>query len=452
MSKFNAEEYKKQVSESTSCDKCDKIPAVELKKDSEYIFISYSHKDYKKVYCDLADLYESDIPFWYDEGLPAGKNWDDVVRERMTDSRCAGIIFYLSENLFLSRSIQTEICIACGKEGNPDTPSIKRDYFSVNLTDKSPSDILKSVYSDKEFPDTEDAMAAQREWVDVLSTAFPDKATYLSFDAPKHKEKLVIQIGVNFGINPNYNPYSFGDATFRSGKGIIEFSNGAVYDGEFADGLFDGYGEIKYLESGDEYKGQWKKGLWHGKGEYKDSDGVVYLGDFVNGKRCGHGKVTMSSGLSYDGKWLNGKMNGKGIATFPDGTVYDGEWLDGKMNGKGVMTFSNGAFYDGEWLGGKMHGKGVMTYSSGAFYDGEWLNGKMHGKGVMTFSSGAFYDGEWLDGEMHGKGVMTFSSGAFYDGEWVGGKWHGMGTLTFADGTTQAGYFENDDFVGLKPE
>lgn len=44
------------------------------------------------------------------------KNWDDVVREKMTDPNCAGVIFYLSEHLFLSRSIQTEIQIAIGDD------------------------------------------------------------------------------------------------------------------------------------------------------------------------------------------------------------------------------------------------------------------------------------------------------------------------------------------------
>lgn len=162
---FNIEAYKKRLETSQTCETCEKVPSPKLTADTRYIFISYSHKDYKKVYCDLAQLYKSDIPFWYDSGLPAGKNWDDVVREKMTDPHCAGVIFYLSENLFLSRSIQTEILIACGEDGDPSAPKIKRDFFCVNLTDKPPSQILKSVFSAKQFPDTEDEMMAQLKWV-----------------------------------------------------------------------------------------------------------------------------------------------------------------------------------------------------------------------------------------------------------------------------------------------
>lgn len=301
MAKFMAEEYTKQLEISSSCDTCKKVPLPKLGKDSRYLFISYSHKDYKLVYKDLAHLYEGNVPFWYDEGLPAGKNWDDVVRERMTDPRCAGIIFYLSENLFLSRSIQTEIQIACGTDGDPSVPGIKRNYFCVNLTSMQPSKILRTVFPHKEFKDSEDEMTEQNLWFNTLATAFPDKATYLTFHNPHHKVNLVQQISGNFGINPNYNPFDFGGAKFRSGNAVIEFENGAVYDGAFQNGLFEGHGAISY------------------------SDGAV-----------------------YDGLWTRGKRQGYGTYTYTDGAVYMGEWFDGKRTGQGLMTFSDGSVYKGD--------------------------------------------------------------------------------------------------------
>jgi hypothetical protein len=147
MPQFDVESYKKRLLASHSCETCEKVPSPKLGEDTRYIFISYSHKDYKQVYCDLAELYQSDIPFWYDAGLPAGKNWDDVVREKMTDPRCAGVIFYLSEHLFLSHSIQTEILIACGKDTEASMPQTKHKYFCVNLTNKAPSQILDAVFA-----------------------------------------------------------------------------------------------------------------------------------------------------------------------------------------------------------------------------------------------------------------------------------------------------------------
>ena len=51
------------------------------------------------------------------------------------------------------------------------------------------------------------------------------------------------------------------------------------FDGEFKDGLADGYGEL-YLKSGLTYKGQWSKGYPYGKGLKTYSDGRTEMGEF----------------------------------------------------------------------------------------------------------------------------------------------------------------------------
>jgi hypothetical protein len=53
------------------------------------------------------------------------------------------------------------------------------------------------------------------------------------------------------------------------GKGILEYSNGDVYSGQFKNNLKSGFGKMlltNELEEPIEYKGNWKKGLMHGKG------------------------------------------------------------------------------------------------------------------------------------------------------------------------------------------
>ena len=48
------------------------------------------------------------------------------------------------------------------------------------------------------------------------------------------------------------------------GKGIIYNQNGKVkYDGDFANGVFEGYGKF-YAENGEYYIGQFKNSLRHG--------------------------------------------------------------------------------------------------------------------------------------------------------------------------------------------
>lgn len=401
MPKFNAEEYRKKLEKSTSCETCEKIPVSKLNSKTRYIFISYSHKDYKKVYSDLAYLYESDIPFWYDEGLPSGKNWDVVVTEKMTDPRCAGVIFYMSEDLFLSRSIQSEISIVFDNKDDDLEDKYELKHFSVNLTDKLPSKILDNVFLKKEFADSDDAMQDRLNWISQLAKAFPDKATFLPYNSPQHKENLIEQINVNFGIMPNYNLFSFSDATFCSGNAVIKFESGSEYNGEFKNGLFDGKGVLTFY------------------------DGAVYDGEWLNGKRHGYGKINHPNGVTYAGVWCKDKPHGKGRATYEDGSYYEGEWVNGVRHGHGVRTFINGTVYSGEMANNKRNGYGTVTHPNGRTYTGDWVDNLPHGKGRGSYEDGSYYEGEWLNGKRHGKGRYTL-----------------------ADGSVQEGIFEKDVYIG----
>ena len=424
MPQFDVKGYKERLAVSQSCDTCEKVPSPKIDENTRYIFISYSHKDYKQVYIDLAELYNSDIPFWYDNGLPAGKNWDDVVRQKMRDPNCAGVIFYLSENLFLSRSIQTEIMIACGENGDESLHQTKLSYFSVNLTDQCPSRLLKHTYPYKEFADSEDEMASQLKWVQTLTSAFPDKATYLPFHNPHHTADLVQQIDVVFGVNPNYNPYHFGDAFFRSGTGIIEFKNGAIYNGSFLDGVFFGDGILSF------------------------PDGAVFDCQWENGKRNGHGTATYPEGATYVGEWKDDLFHGHGVYSFPDGTVFDCQWENGKRNGHGTATYPDGSVYCGEWLDDDWVEGSFTRGSDGHRFVGGWGKNGSCGFGTYIYPDGTSRCGIW-DGEtlLEGKGVIQYSDGSVYDGQIKNNLRHGYGTYTLVDGTVQTGQFDNDIFI-----
>jgi hypothetical protein len=45
----------------------------------------------------------------------------------------------------------------------------------------------------------------------------------------------------------------------RHGKGLYRLNNGEVYDGNFMNGEYDGFGMMIYL-SGDVYEGDWRRG------------------------------------------------------------------------------------------------------------------------------------------------------------------------------------------------
>lgn len=84
----------------------------------EYFFISYSHLDYRSVYNDLLDFQDKGLKFWYDLGMPAGKDWKEIANSFMAPVECRGVIFYISENSLRSKATMDEIEYAT-KLGKP---------------------------------------------------------------------------------------------------------------------------------------------------------------------------------------------------------------------------------------------------------------------------------------------------------------------------------------------
>ena len=68
---------------------------------------------------------------------------------------------------------------------------------------------------------------------------------------------------------------------------------------------------------------------WGGKfGTFTFSNGERYEGEFANGKFEGKGKYYYSNGDIYDGEWSNDKKNGIGKYVLNDGSEIEGEWKD----------------------------------------------------------------------------------------------------------------------------
>ena len=67
----------------------------------------------------------------------------------------------------------------------------------------------------------------------------------------------------------------------QTGKGIKTFvSSRDVYNGEFKNNLFEGYGTYKWALEEEEYKGYWKSGDMHGTGMIIYADNTVYEGEW----------------------------------------------------------------------------------------------------------------------------------------------------------------------------
>ena len=135
-------------------------------------------------------------------------------------------------------------------------------------------------------------------------------------------------------------------------------------------------------------------GARHGKGVLQWANGDVYEGEFKNGLRHGTGKYEEKlSGQVYVGTYISGQRD-NGILTFSNGDTYTGEFKDDVFGGFGILKTKT-ITYKGEWLHGRRNGNGLLTYhATKDRYDGAFLNNLPHGYGRYIWGDGHRYTGE----------------------------------------------------------
>ena len=195
----------------------------------------------------------------------------------------------------------------------------------------------------------------------------------------------------------------------RNGFGILLFSNGIKFEGQFVKNSFNGIGRHINIK------------------------GDLFEGSFINGKLNGNGIQKSLNGNLYSGEFLNGKKNGFGILK-TENYIYKGEFYDDLKNGKGKITFNKiKEFYEGEFKNNLIEGFGIYNYENGDIYKGEFKNGKMNGKGLFIWKSGEEYYGNYVNGIKEGFGIYKYKNGKVYNGMFKNGKCNGFGKVRFGD-------------------
>lgn len=215
-----------------------------------------------------------------------------------------------------------------------------------------------------------------------------------------------------------------------NGYGIMSYSTGARYEGEWKDSKWDGDGT--FTSNLFKYTGEWENNLPDGIGTAIFADSSFYEGSWVEGKRYGYGNNLFTSLDFYSGEWKNDLFNGEGSLLYVDGSEYHGLWKNGLQNGEGLYVSTN-VIYEGEWEEGWVNGKGRAEYSNGDIYEGDFVENERYGQGVYYFSNGNVYDGEFVDDTFNGLGVFYFNDGSRYEGEFVSGRICGDGTYYYND-------------------
>jgi hypothetical protein len=86
-----------------------------------------------------------------------------------------------------------------------------------------------------------------------------------------------------------------------------------------------------------------QSGKCHGQGEETAPDGSVYDGEWANDAWHGFGHWQGAPGAgSYKGSWRAGQRHGEGSQEQEDGSVFEGHWLRGQINGRGTLRLPNG--------------------------------------------------------------------------------------------------------------
>ena len=208
MHEFSLETYLQQLSASKSIEDAPKVPIPTIQKNQNYLFISYSHRDYKAVYSDLAHLYSRGIRFWYDKGLSVGKDWEQEVKAHIKHPNCCGIIFYISTNMFLSNSVLKEIEFTLKRKKGKIIH--KKNYFCVNLHNGNITDIL---FEAQKIQKEHGLPLLDTKAVNTLTSTFSDQDTYITANNRFHLDDLIAQIQSQFDVTSKTDT-SFGQPGF----------------------------------------------------------------------------------------------------------------------------------------------------------------------------------------------------------------------------------------------
>ena len=169
-----------------------------------------------------------------------------------------------------------------------------------------------------------------------------------------------------------------------------------------------------------------------GKGIMEYSTGMSYEGNWVKGTWHGHGKLNFAEDDFYAGDFAKGSFSGTGLRQWPDGSFYEGGWRDGKRSEKGTFHDAHKDVFDGWWQDDKLVGKGARTYADGSQYVGMFVNGLQQGKCVFRDYRGQTYRGSWVSDR-------RLACGSRYDGFWSNGKPTSFGTQRYPDGESYEG-------------
>ena len=217
------------------------------------------------------------------------------------------------------------------------------------------------------------------------------------------------------------------------------YNNDFTYIGEYNTDI-NGYG--KYYDDAISYHGFWINNIFNGKGNIiynikNDMNITKYNGDFKDGVKDGYGKEYYVKEYYYVGYFKNDLKEGKGILYKNNNIIFDGLWYNNHpindetiykmVDGINTIEYNNisidlninitfndkiTTFYDNNKI--KYEGKVVNNVYNGfgeyyqlyddkhwKMYEGNFIDGLFNGKGILyNYDRSIFYKGIFTEGNI----------------------------------------------------
>lgn len=241
-----------------------------------------------------------------------------------------------------------------------------------------------------------------------------------------------------------------------SGYGTLQLTSGARYVGNFAEGKFDGPGEIRW-PNGAITEGYFvADSLYSGQYRFEEPDYPVYTyysGPMRNYKPHGTGRCK-NEFHAYAGEFADGLPHGKGVDTVFFGylKIYRGDFSGGRFVSGVKWEFSENYHltkYEGQFYNHMPHGQAKYYEESELIYDGEWREGKYQGKGKLYANGKLKYEGEFIQGKMDGRGIrFDRYKDKYIEGFYSGDTLYGPVKIFVNHQLVYEGGYENESRTG----
>lgn len=204
------------------------------------------------------------------------------------------------------------------------------------------------------------------------------------------------------------------------------------------------YGKFQYTDG--VYEGYWKNSKKNGLGILVYTNGNYYFGEFQDDNFQGYGTIYLKNGENYAGQWANGKMHGLGIVK-SNTQNNAGIWKEGKMTSIESTEVSSNKPTNCV--------AGNCTKGYGRITEGKETIEAIFREGKAVFGAIGnqywLYMGQIVNNQPNGYGQIKYTDGNHYFGYFKNGQKNGLGILTKPDGTREHGTWENDVLQTAKP-